>query len=84
MCLANILSLTERTKLTFVTKLEAIRVLNCDFDFCQEAKKVEFKKSRTVREDIRETVGLSWASKDKDLYEKQMARSFPWGSWMDS
>ena len=39
--LADTLSLTERTKLTFVRKLEAIGVLNCDFDFCQEAKKVE-------------------------------------------
>lgn len=41
MFLANTLSLSERTKLTFVRKLEAISVLNCDFDFCQEAKKVE-------------------------------------------
>lgn len=41
MFLANTLSLTERTKLIFVRKLEAISVLSCDFDFCQETRKVE-------------------------------------------
>lgn len=41
MFLADTLSLTEGTKLTFVRKLEAISVMNCDFDFCQETKKVE-------------------------------------------